>query len=486
MEYHTTKLKNDLKVVMNRNPTQTTVTICLFVNVGSNSETLDINGISHFIEHLFFKGTTKRPSQRMLSLELDKYGAISNAFTARELTCYHIKVNNDHLSEIVEILGDVMKNSLYREEDIEMEKKVVINEIHQRNSNQNYFISKNMYLQFFKGLPISKSVAGTPENINKINRSIILAFIYKFYRPENMIISVSGNFKSYDSLHNLLENHFGSNFHRNYIYKSLDFKRTVEKLENYKKQWDNVLSLIKPTFKQKSILYHITPKKQDEHTFITMGFSGLKFNDQEKYKALFLSLVLGGGMSSRLFDKVRTKYGLVYQIRASHTSHNDCGLFTIEYSCNHSLKTQIMILKIIKEEIELLKNEPITQIEYQNIISSMENKVKILQEDTYENALHYGIELLQSNTRHLKTYQEIVEEYKKITISDLQQFANQLFDWNKFLVVSYSPLKVFIENYEKIFFEREFSKKINISKTHKKSKSKSKSKSSKKSKSKST
>jgi predicted Zn-dependent peptidase len=483
MEYHTTKLKNDLRVVMNRNPSQTTATISLFVNVGSFSETPDINGISHFIEHLFFKGTKKRPSQRDLALELEKYGAESNAFTARELTCYHIKVNCIHLPEIIEILGDVMANSLYREEDIDMEKKVVINEIHQRNSNQNYFISKSMYLNFFKGLPISKSVAGNPENINKINRSVILAFLYKFYRPENMVISVAGNFKSYDTLINLLDKYFGNKYHKNYINNSIIFKKTLEKLDNYKKQWDNVINLIKPTFKQKNIVYHITPKIQSEHAFIMMGFSGLQFNDEDKYKASFLAKILGGGMSSRLFEKVRTKYGLVYNIKANHTPHTNCGLFTIEYSCNHALNIQIKILELIKKEIDLLKNEPISKLEYENTISNFENQIKMLQEDTYENSLHYGIQFLQGK-KNIKTYKEIVQEYKKITILDLQQFANQLFDWNKFLVISYSPIKVFIENYQKIFFDN-INENINLTKKKSKSKTNSKSNSKTKYKSKS-
>ena len=145
----TLTLSNGLKVIMNKNNNQPTTTIAVMVNIGSNWETKELNGISHFVEHLFFKGSKKYPTQRDLSLELEKYGAISNAFTTREMTCYHIKVNSDHLNPIIDILSDVINNSLYRSKDIMMEKNVIINEIHQRRSNSGY-THKETYFMYVK------------------------------------------------------------------------------------------------------------------------------------------------------------------------------------------------------------------------------------------------------------------------------------------------------------------------------------------------
>jgi predicted Zn-dependent peptidase len=462
MEFNTSTLKNGLKVIMNRTPQHPTATISVFINTGSDWESPDVNGIAHFIEHLFFKGTKKRPNQRILAQELEKYGSKSNAFTAREITCYHIKTNSDYLNEVIEIMSDVLKNSLYRVEDIEMEKKVVINEIHQRNSNQSYLIAKDFYYNFFKGLPIAKPVAGKPEIIKKINRFMVLAFIYKYYRPENMVISVSGNFKSYKSLKYNLENHFGGNFHRRYRFESVQFKRTVEHLEKYKLKWSNVLDLVKIENIQPSINYHITPKIESEHTFVLMGFSGFKYTDPEKYKAQFLAMVLGGGMSSRLFETIRTKHGLVYSIKAYHQAHDYTGAFIIEYSCNHSLRIQLEIIRLIKQELDLLKNELISQKEYETSLEFMQNNIKLAQEDSYENCLHYGIQCLKNNINTqnknksktpIKNYQEIVDEYKKISVEDLQTLANEIFNWNKLLITTLSPVKVFSENYKKIFFD---------------------------------
>ena len=182
MDFAIRTLSNGLRVIMNKNNKQPTVTIAVIVNIGSNWETKQLNGISHFVEHLFFKGSSKYPNQRELSLELEKYGAISNAFTTREITCYHIKVNSDHLHPIIDILSEVLMNSLYRSKDIEMEKNVVINEIHQRRSNPSYLLNSEIYASFFEGLPIAKPVTGYPENIKQITRANIIGFINEYYK----------------------------------------------------------------------------------------------------------------------------------------------------------------------------------------------------------------------------------------------------------------------------------------------------------------
>ena len=468
MDFHTTTLSNGLQVIMNRHIHQKSVTVMVFINAGSNVETPEVNGIAHFIEHLFFKGTKHRAHQRDIAIEVEKYGGNMNGYTNKDSTCYFIKANSDYTDTIIEILGDMINNSLYRDEDIEMEKNVVINEIQLSNSNQSSIIAKHMYLEFFKGLPISKPIAGYVEIIKKITKFKIFAFLYRFYRPENMVISVSGNFSSYNNLKKTLELNFGNKYHRKYRLESVYFKRMVESLINYEKRWNNILELVKPVYQQKKILYHITPKISAEHTFIRMCFSGFKYDDElNVIKANMLASILGGGMSSRLFEKVRTKQGLVYTINSSHTSYDEVGIFNISYTCNHTIQTQIKILNIIKNEIELLKNQPITQLEYDNYIFGYKNEIEMETEDSYNNAYYYGYQLLKKikfNNLSIKTDKDILKIIKSIKIEDLQALANELFNWKNFLVVSYSPNKVFIENYENIFLG------LNKSKTKKKSK----------------
>jgi predicted Zn-dependent peptidase len=364
MSFQTSTLSNGLRVIMNKNNSTPTATIIAMVNVGSNWETPEINGIAHYLEHLFFKGTKKRPTQRLIALELEKYGAISNAFTSREITCYHIKVNYEHLEKIIEILGDILSNSLYKKQELDTEKKVVLNEINQRMSSPSYVLDREFNKCFFKNLPNAKSVSGTSATVSKITRDMVFAFLYRFYRPENMIISVAGNFKSYPYLMTLLEKHLNNLYHHNYLLTSKTFTNTLEKLNNNYDKWQIIYNLQPNLFINSNEIIlnnHIIPKMDLNHSFIVIGFNGCNYQDENKMKNQLLSIILGGTMSSRLFNIIRDKYGLVYSISSSHNANNKNGVFTIEYSCNHDKKIQIKILKLIKKEIELIKNELITK-----------------------------------------------------------------------------------------------------------------------------
>jgi predicted Zn-dependent peptidase len=452
MDFTVRTLSNGLRVIMNKNNNQPTATIGVIVNIGSNWETKQLNGISHFVEHLFFKGSKKYPNQRELSLELEKYGAISNAFTTREMTCYHIKVNSDHLNPIIDILSEVLMNSLYRSKDIEMEKNVVINEIHQRRSNPSYLLNSEIYASFFEGLPIAKPVTGYPENIKQITRANIIGFINEYYKPENMVISVAGNFRSYNSLCDILENRFSKNMVSSSIKKSKSKSKTMTSLEKYHNEWSNVLKLVKniTSVKFKQINHHVEPATAQEHTFVSIVFEGLKYNNMEKYKYDFISNILGSGMSSRLFDTIRNKHGLVYNISSSHNSSDYTGIFTITYSCNHDKNIQIRILKLIRDEINMMITEKISQLEYKTCLGKMENSIKMSQESSYDNCIYYGTQLLK-NEGKIMSYKQMVGEYKKISIDTLLDYSKQLFNLSHFLVVTLSPTKIKEEVYQQIF-----------------------------------
>lgn len=447
MDFQLTKLSNGLRVIMNKNNNQPTATIMAFVNVGSNWEIPEINGIAHFLEHLFFKGTKKRPTQRGLALELEKYGAITNAFTTREMTCYHIKVNYEHLENIIEILGDILSNSLYKKDELEIERKVVLNEINQRMSSPAYVLDREFYKTFFQDLPISKSVSGTSDTVSRITRDMIFAFLYKFYTPENMIISVAGNFKSYSGLKSILETHLNKMYHHNYKLSSKTFNNTLEKLDNHYKQWKMTFDLI-PSITdnntRKTLTYnYIKPEIDIKHSFITIGFNGYKYEDDNKITTQLLASILGGSMSSRLFNSIRVKYGLVYSIHSSHISHDNNGVFSIDYSCNHDENIQLKILTLIKKELDLLKTELITKTDLENRLSNLKNKAKMSQEDSYDNSFYYGVQLLKnSDPKKIRNYDDAFNLFTEITKEDLQEEANKMFDWNKCVISCLSPVRI--------------------------------------------
>lgn len=451
-EYKIVNLKNGIPVIMTRNSNQTSVTIVIFVKTGSNWETLELNGMSHLLEHLFFRGTSKRPTQNDISKEFEEYGAKSNAFTGREMTCYHTKVNSDNYLKIIEIMGDIMTNSLYSQSDIELEKKIVINELKQHYSKPDFQISNEFYSNFFKGHPIAKPVIGKGHLIKKFDRFKLMAFLYLHYQPKNLVISVAGNFKSYITLENHLNLNFGSNFHHQWKSDSTFFKREYERLNLYKSQWIKIMNLMsnRQNFSSISnkINYH-TNKQNLDHTFVVIGFPGVSFKDPTKYRLELLAHILGVGMSSRLFDKIRSKEGLVYSIKASHRAHDYNGVFMIKYSCNHNLRNQIKILKLIKRELDLIQTILIDNEEYEKIINKFINSVKMAQENSYENCFHYGFQLTKGSD--IKTYSDLIEIYKNISPGDLKINAQLYLDYDKILIQTISPIKIYAETYQKIF-----------------------------------
>jgi predicted Zn-dependent peptidase len=454
-DYKVSKLSNGLRIIMSHQPHLSTAAIAIFINSGSNWETKELNGIAHFLEHLFFKGTKKRPSNLILSQEWVQYGADLNAYTDQEETCYHAKVNSDHLEKIIEMFGDIISNSLYRQSDIDKERLVVINEIKQRSSLPKNKVHKLFYEKFFKSLPIAKPVIGNEENILAMKRDDILAYLYQYYRPENIVISVAGNFKSYDNLKNILENNFSKSFHNHYKSSGHRFSKSLDELINYKTEWGNALNLININKTHDIINYHKESNKGDfEHTFVLIGFPGVKYRDNDKYKASFLSMILGNDQNSRLYQTIREKYGLVYSVSSFNSYHDYNGVFKISYSCKHDKKDQLTILNLIKKEINLLKNNFITQKEYQTTLDMLQNDIKMGLDDTYSICFNYGSQLLKyENKKDIKTSQEIVDEYKKITINDLKDFAFKLFDFNKMMICTLSPNKLDENIYKKIFHQ---------------------------------
>ena len=223
-------------------------------------------------------------------------------------------------------------------------------------------------------------------------------------------------------------------------------------LEKYHNEWSNVLKLVKniTSVKFKQINHHVEPVSAQEHTFVSIVFEGLKYNNMEKYKYDFISNILGSGMSSRLFDTIRNKHGLVYNISSSHNSSDYTGIFTITYSCNHDKNIQIKILKLIRDEINLMITEKISQLEYKTCLDKMENSIKMSQEDSYDNCIYYGTQLLK-NEGKIMSYKQMVDEYKKISIDDLMDYSKQLFNLSHFLVVTLSPTKIKEEVYQQIF-----------------------------------
>ena len=272
--YSKTKLKNGLTLITAPLKQTKAVTVLVLLPVGSRYETKQINGVSHFVEHLMFKGTTKRPTSLDITKELDSVGAEFNAFTGKDHTGYYIKVAADRIELAFDILSDMLFNSVFDAKEIEKERGVIIEEINMYHDNPLMYLGALFEETVFGDHPLGWLISGPKPVIKKINRRQILDYRRKFYRPANMILTVSGNFDR-TRVKKMTEEYFGQS--RGNKTKS-GFKEAV----------------VKNRAVQVKLLYKDTQQVQ-----AGLGFPGLSLSDPKVFALYILAVVLGGNMSSR-------------------------------------------------------------------------------------------------------------------------------------------------------------------------------------------
>ncbi|WP_334072940.1 MULTISPECIES: pitrilysin family protein [Paenibacillus] len=294
-----TQLKNGLRVVMEKIPTCRSVSFGIWVKTGSRNETSEMGGISHFIEHMLFKGT-ERYSAKDIAEQFDAIGGNVNAFTSKEYTCYYAKVLDEHLPIAVDVLADMFFRSLFDEEELRKEKNVIVEEISMYEDTPDDMVHDLLAEAAYGSHPLALPILGTEEKLRRMGPDHLRAYMKEKYTIENTVIAVAGNID--DSIIDLLERYFG------------DFDNRGQNDE-----------LGKPEFLGE-LKFH---RKKTEQNHICLSFPGLPIGDRNQYAMVLLNNALGGGMSSRLFQEIREKRGLAYSVYSYHSSHADSGLFTV-------------------------------------------------------------------------------------------------------------------------------------------------------------
>src|SRR3989344_7830880 len=321
--YKLKTLPNGLTLITINIPHLDSVTTLVGVGAGSRYETKKINGISHFLEHMFFKGSKKYPTAENISTLVDGIGAVNNAATDKELTYYWIKSASKHIELSTDILSSMLKKSLLSKEEIEKEKGVIVEELRMYRDNPMRYVWELYERLQFGDQPLGWDIGGYEDIITKLNREDFVEYLNSLYSPSNMVLVYAG--KLPENVENLAEKYF------NDLPKNSDFKCTKVKLQ-------------KQTKPKVNIFY----KKTDQANLV-LGVQGYSRNDKKRYVARVLGVILGEGMSSRLFLQVRERRGLAYSVSASHSSYIDTGVFTI-YA---GLK-----LEKIEEGLEVILAEP--------------------------------------------------------------------------------------------------------------------------------
>lgn len=393
---HKIILSTGLRIVFEDIKHVNSVTTGIWVGAGSINETLENNGISHLIEHMMFKGTKKR-SASDIAEEIDEMGAQLNAFTSKECTCYYTKVASYDFEKSLDILSDMMFNSVFNEAELEKEKKVIFEEILMYNDSPEDYVHELLTKISFEGNSISYPILGDIKSVSHIDSNLIRKYIENNYTAENIVISIVGNI-NLDEVEKLCNKYF------------IDFKPKKSnniKINNFNYTKNNEGSY-----------------KNIEQFHFCIGINGFERNSEYYYPSNILNNIIGGSMSSRLFQSIREKTGLVYSIYSFNESYKSAGLFGI-YSAlkEDSLKEVVSRIKI---EMEDLKNGNLTKEEFNRSKSQMKGNYVLSLENTSNRMTVLGRRELFYNETH--NPEEILTKIEEVKFEDVVLISKKLFN----------------------------------------------------------
>lgn len=381
------------------------ITILFLFGVGSRYERKEINGASHFIEHLMFKGTKKRPTTLDISKELDSVGAEFNAMTSKDYTGYYVKISQNKSDLAVDILSDMLLNSKFEKTEIDRERSVIVEEINMYHDNPLMYIESLFEETVHSGSTLGWDVAGPASVIKKVTRDQLLKYRDEYYRADNCVIAVAGKFN--DKIKNLLEQKFISKVAK--AAPASPAGRPMKKFKNFK-----------TTQKESRIKLHYRDTKQVQ---LALGFPSAGYDDPHAYALHLLTIILGGNMSSRLFISVRERKGLAYFVRCYPNFYQDTGNIVIQSGLDISRLEEA--IGVILGELKKTKTAGVTAKELKSAKEFLKGKMVLTLEDSSHLTEFYAKqELLQGKSM---TPAEKMKKYNAVTLADIKATANRFF-----------------------------------------------------------
>ncbi len=392
-------------------PYMKSVAIVFGIGAGSRYEVQKYQGISHLIEHMLFKGTNKRKSTLEISQVIEGIGGEINASTSKETTYLYAKVPQEQFKTAFDVLADIILNSLMREEDLHKEKNVIIEEIKKYQDIPEELVDILLDRIMWKNHPLGRPVLGDEKSVSNIQREDLLSYMNKFYRPKNLVISVAGNIKI-----------------TKVILQVEKYFKTMKKGEvnNYLPAKDN----------QKNTQIGIKFKKSNQ-THLSFGFPGISRLDPDKYSADLLDIILGSGLSSRLFQEIRVKKSLAYDIHSFIQYFNDISSFNI-YAGIDSSKLRETIQTIL-EELNKIKDDNLKEDELKKAKEMYKGALSLSLESTLSRAFWLGNRMLLYGRP--STFDEIKEKIEEVKVKDVQKMAQNIFTKDKINLSIVGPFK---------------------------------------------
>lgn len=383
-------------------------TFLVLYPVGSRYESEKLRGVSHYIEHLMFKGTKKRKNTLTLTREIDRLGAEYNAFTGKEYTGYYIRVNVEYTKVALDILSDMLFHSTFDPKEMEREKTVIVEEIKMYNDNPLMNIDNIFEEVMFKGCRLGDDIAGTAKHVLSYKREDVLAYRDKYYQPSNMHVVIAG--AQHEKLGEYIEEYFGT-------YK--DEKKPSKTMSP---------GIVGPSKKEERI---IVQRKEIDQAQLMLGFPAFAEADYNNLAPLgVLDTVLGGSMSSRLFIKIRERLGLAYMVRSGIEEYHDTGYFYIRVGLDPSKINKA--IAAIKKELEKIKDKGVTKRELEDAKTHFRGSLTLAMESSNSLARWYG-QMAMSKGKTISPT-EWMDRVDSVTQKEVQDIANKVLKENQMRV----------------------------------------------------
>ncbi|HVU75809.1 MAG TPA: pitrilysin family protein [Candidatus Paceibacterota bacterium] len=397
MEYKLSELKNGLRVVLAPMESDT-ATVIVMTGTGSRYETKAENGLAHFLEHMFFKGTKKRPSAKHISEELDAVGSQYNAFTAQDRTAYYAKVSSQYLNTALDVISDIFINSTLPSKEIDKERGAVIQEIDMYEDMPMRSVG-DVFDELIYGAdhPLGRTILGPKENIRVFKRKDFDSYLKRHYVPSNTVVCVAGGFDEKKVLAKI-KKEFGAlkagNSSQALPYSSVQEKARVK----------------------------IKEKKTDQ-TQLMLGVPAYPYLHKDEYALTVLNTILGGGMSSRLFTEVREKRGLAYSVHSWTEKHPDTGYFVVQAGVEHGKLEKTV--QTILNELKKMKRTPVSAAELKKAKAYIKGTMTLSQDTSDEIAAAAASSVIRFG--RVRTLEEIFKGIDKVTAKDVQRVAKDIF-----------------------------------------------------------
>lgn len=394
--YQKITLRNGVRVVAERIDHVRSAAIGVWIGNGSRFESAEQNGISHFIEHMIFKGTEKRTARHIASM-MDAMGGQSNAFTTKDCTCYYMKVLDTHLHTAAELLADMFLCSSFADEDIELERGVVLEEIDMYEDTPEDVATEKLFEACYEGTALGRPILGTEETLARMDSKALHDYVRKNYHPEDTVVALSGSFSDAD----------------------LDYI-----CELFGEMQGSGCNQIEPAHYQPRVVIR---SKEIEQNHLCLGFPGLPLLDDKRYAYQLMNAIIGGGMSSRLFQTVRERNGMCYSIYSFPSSHVDTGMFSIYVGLGQ--EDEAKAAKLICNVLRGFCAEGPTREELSRCREQLKSNLLMGLESTNARMHHLGrYELF---TDHVVSSDELVAAYDAVTADQVRALANEVFRFDQ-------------------------------------------------------